>query len=192
MWLSPLIAARAKSGRRHLEGEALADEAGEFRLVVERVDGRNHAAGAVAEQEDRQAGLARLGDLDHAGEVGDIVVDVLDVEPLAFRLAAAAEIEGVDGEAACDELLRRPEILAAMRIDAVADDDHRPGRRPPAATTRKKILRPPVPSNVSSVGGVCDDLFHRNPPCRCKIGLKSSSVAGRGERPGGRRRFSRI
>ena len=45
-------------GRRHLEGEALADESRELGLVFERVDAGDDAAGAVPEQEDRQPWLA--------------------------------------------------------------------------------------------------------------------------------------
>ena len=56
-------------GGRDPEGEVLADEAGQLGLVVERVDARDDAAGAVAEQEERQAGLALLGDADQPAKV---------------------------------------------------------------------------------------------------------------------------
>ena len=59
----PLEDGEGEIGRRNLEGEALADQSGELGLVVERIKARHHTAGAVAEQENRQAGLARLGDL---------------------------------------------------------------------------------------------------------------------------------
>ena len=111
-----------KAGRRHLEGEALADEPGELGLVVEHVADGDDAAGAVAEQEHRQAGIARLRDLHGAGDVAHIVGDILDIEALAFRLAAAAQIERVNREAALHELLGRPDVLPAVRVDAVADD----------------------------------------------------------------------
>ena len=96
-----------------LEGEALADEAGEAGLVLERVDAGGDAAGAVAEQEDRQAGLALLGDLDEPGEGGDVVVDGVDVVAVAVGAAAAGQIERIDREAGGDELLGGPEIVAA-------------------------------------------------------------------------------
>jgi hypothetical protein len=44
--------------RRHLMREALADETGQFFLMLERVDARDDAAGAVAQQKPRQPGSA--------------------------------------------------------------------------------------------------------------------------------------
>ena len=89
--------------------------------MVERVDARGDAAGAVAEQEERQAGLALLGDADQPAEVVGPVLDPLDEIALAVGLAAAAQVERIDGEAAADELLGGPEILAAVRVEPVAD-----------------------------------------------------------------------
>ena len=52
--------------RGHLEREALADQPRELRLVLERVQARDDAAGAVTEQEHRQARLARFRERDEA------------------------------------------------------------------------------------------------------------------------------
>ena len=131
----PLDGGEGEAWRRHLEREALADEAGELGLVLERVDRRDDAAGTVAEQEHRHAGIPRFRDPHGAGHVAHIVRDVLDIESLAFRFAAAAQIERVHGEPGLHKLLRRPDILPAVRIDAVTDDDHGAGLpfRPPRA-----------------------------------------------------------
>ncbi len=69
----PLDGRQREPGGRHLEREALADEAVDLVLVVERVGAGDDTAGAVAEQVDRQPGVALLGDVDHPGDVGDIL-----------------------------------------------------------------------------------------------------------------------
>jgi hypothetical protein len=74
-------------------------------------------------REDRQTGMARLGDLHGARQVGNIVGDILDVEALALRLAAAAQIEREYRMALLHQFAGGPEILAAMGVHAVADHD---------------------------------------------------------------------
>ena len=69
---------------RHLKGEAFADEAGEFALMFKSVEARDDAAGAVTEHENREAGVIGAGDPDSAVDVGDVVSECLDVEPLAI------------------------------------------------------------------------------------------------------------
>ena len=77
----------------------------------------------MTEQEDRQARVARFREFHDLGDVAHIVRNVLDIEALALGLSAAAQIERVDGEPGLHELLGRPDILTAVRIDAVADHD---------------------------------------------------------------------
>jgi hypothetical protein len=83
----------------------------------------------------RQPRLPRLGELYEGCQIADVVGELLDVEPLAARLAAAAVIQGVDGEPALQELLGHPLILTAVGIETVRDDDDAAGlaRRPPGA-----------------------------------------------------------
>ena len=81
-------------------------------------------------EEDLQPRVPLLCDHDHAADVGGILGDVLDVEPLALGLPPAAKVDGVDREAARRELFRCPGVLPAVRVDAVADRDH-PSRRAP-------------------------------------------------------------
>ena len=108
------------------------------------------AARAVAEQEHRQAGLARLGHLDDVGEVVDVVVDLLDEEALALRPAAAPMIQRVHGEPAatsCSATQRycplcelNPWEMTTTACGAVAGNH-----------ARVKILTPPIPSKLPSV-----------------------------------------
>ena len=108
-WLRPLSTASAKSGAGTWKREALADEAGELGLVLERVDAGDDAAGAVAEQEHRQARARATSRASRAPATSlDVVGELLDVEALAVGLAAAAQVERVDGEAARHELLGDP------------------------------------------------------------------------------------
>ena len=51
----PLQHRECKIRRRHLEREALADQSGQFLLVIERIEARHHATGAMTEQEHRKA-----------------------------------------------------------------------------------------------------------------------------------------
>src|SRR5207237_2728849 len=121
--------------RRHLKGEALADEPVYLRLMVEHIARRSHPAGAVPEQEELEPGMARFRDRYRACDVCDVIRDILDIEALAFRTPPAAQVERENRIAAPDQLIRRPEMLPAMRIDAVADDHHRTrlARRLPCA-----------------------------------------------------------
>ena len=89
--------------------------------MVEGVGARDDSARAVAQEVDRQLGMALLGYQNQTAEVRHVFGDVLDVEPSPFGLAAAAQ---VDGEAAGDELPGRPGVLPAMGVHAVADDHH--------------------------------------------------------------------
>ncbi len=111
-----------KLRRRHLEGEALADEPGKLRLVVERIEARNHAAGAMAEQEDRQAGSARPCRVDGRRHVGDIVGDRLHIEALAVRLTASAQVDRIDGQAQRRQAVCHPQIIATMCVETGHND----------------------------------------------------------------------
>jgi hypothetical protein len=114
--------------RRDLEGEALADQPGDLRLVVERVGAGDDAARAVAQHVDGQPRMTLLRDPGQPAQVGDVVGDVLHIEALAVRLAAAAQVECMGSEAPGGKLLADPAILPAMRVHAVADHHDRAGR----------------------------------------------------------------
>ena len=131
----PLSTDKREIRRRHLVRETLADEAREVVLVVQHVVARDHAAGAVAEHEHRQPRLTRPRELHDQVHVGLVLRKLVDVVPLAIGLAAAAQIERIDRKPARDELLRGPEVVAAVRIEAVHhhDDRARLALRPPPA-----------------------------------------------------------
>ena len=140
-------------GRVHLERKALADQTGDLVLILQRVDARDHAARAVAEQVDRHAGFALLRDLDEHRDVADIVRHIVDIEALAVRFTAAAQVERVDREARGLQLLAGPQILTAVGIDAM---DRWPPRRAASrsdATTGRKskdpLRRRTVPHSLS-------------------------------------------
>src|SRR5262249_55892583 len=62
------------------------------------------------------------------GHVADIIRDVFDIETLTIRSSASAQIQRVYGVALADELFGRPDVLTAMRVDAMADHDDRSRR----------------------------------------------------------------
>ena len=68
--------------------------------MVEHVVAGDDAAGAVAEHEHRQAGLARARKLHEQVDVALVLGEFLDVVALAVGLAAAAQVERVHREAA--------------------------------------------------------------------------------------------
>ena len=104
-------------------------------LILNHVDRRDDAAGAVAEQEHRQVRLARFRDLHGTGHVGHVLFDIFDKESFAVRFPPAAQIEGIRRVPGLHELLGDPDVLSAVRIDAMTDDDHgaRLRIRPPGA-----------------------------------------------------------
>ena len=53
---------KSEGGRRHLEGEALADWCCQFRLMLERIEARHDTAGAVTQEIDRNPRGATLPD----------------------------------------------------------------------------------------------------------------------------------
>ena len=124
----PLDGGQREAGRRHLKREALTDESGQLLLVLQDIDRRDNAAGAVSKQEDRQPRMTGLCESDRRGDVADVVRDILDEEPFTVGSAAAPQIERVDGKAGGGELFAGPQILPAVGIDAVTDDDHRARR----------------------------------------------------------------
>ena len=87
----PLEHRQREIRRRHPVRETLADQAGEVRLVVEHVVAGDHAAGAVAEHEHRQAGLARARQFHEQVDVALVLGELVDVVALAVGLAAAAQ-----------------------------------------------------------------------------------------------------
>ena len=105
----PLDGGEREARRRHLEGEALADEAGELRPGAPAR--RSHETTPPALWPSRNTGKPGCRDFASsisAGDVADVLGDVLDVETLAVGLAAAAQVEREDREAGGGELLGRP------------------------------------------------------------------------------------
>ena len=81
----------------------------------------------------------------------DVVGELLDVEALAVGLAAAAKIERVDREPVGDQLLGDPDVVAAVRVEAVRDEHDGAAAGGLRRHARVKILSPPSPSNEPSV-----------------------------------------
>src|SRR5262249_3064501 len=84
--------------------------------------------GAVTEHERRQTVLARFHQRDESRHVADVVVELLDVEALAVRAAAAAQIDRVRRQAVGRQLIRHPLVIAAVRVEA-GNDRHYAARR---------------------------------------------------------------
>jgi hypothetical protein len=76
----------------------------------------------MSEQKDRQTGFARCRQLHESVDVAQVLLEAFDVEAFAVGLAAAAQVEGVDREAVRDQLLGNPDVVAAMRVEAM--DEH--------------------------------------------------------------------
>jgi hypothetical protein len=91
--------------------------------VVERVQARDNSPCAVTKKKDRQVRFARLPDSHDRLDVTDVVLEGFDIEALAFRVAATAQIYGIYAKAICDELLRNPLVVPAVRVEARNDDD---------------------------------------------------------------------
>src|SRR6187397_505978 len=89
--------------------------------MLQRVDRRHDAAGTVPQQKHRQSGLARSCELHDGVDVVGVVLEGVDVEPFTVGLTTTAEIKRVDREAARGQLLCRPEIVATVGFDAMAD-----------------------------------------------------------------------
>ena len=141
--------------------EALTDETCELLLMVERIDARDHAAGAVPEHEHRQSGLARFREPDDRRDVAHPIRQPVDEEAFAVRLAAPAQIRRVHGHAAADKLLRHPQVFAAVRVEAVDDDDHRARRRFRVPGPQEDRL---TAADLQPFFARAESLRHRVPP----------------------------
>src|SRR5262245_6310676 len=125
----PLEQRQREVGRGNLVCEALAQEAGQLVLMLERIAAGHHSARAVTEKEQRQARLGRLDERYEAMQVSHELVELVDVVALAHGLAVAPQIHRVYGEPLIPQLLGRPLIEAAMCLEAVLEDGH--GTRSP-------------------------------------------------------------
>ena len=123
----PLEDGESEIRRVDLEGEALADQSGKVRLVLQGIDAGDDAAGAVAEDEHGEPRLPRLRQIHKSIHVAQIVPELLEVVTLAVRLAPAVQVQRVHREAAGHELVGRPEIMTAVGIETVDDHDHAAG-----------------------------------------------------------------
>src|SRR5215472_12377456 len=106
-------------------GEAFADQPGQFGLVIKRVEARDNAACAMTEQKKGQSRFSRSCLVDNGLDVLDVILKLVNVEALAIRTAAAAQVHGVDGQALCGQLLGYPSVVATMGVKTRNDDDHR-------------------------------------------------------------------
>src|SRR6476619_4339753 len=95
----PLERRDREVGCGHLKREALAHEARELRLMRDRVEARHHPTGAVAEQEGGESGVTPLRERHHRRDVLYVLRHRLEVESLAVRTAAPAQVEGIGREA---------------------------------------------------------------------------------------------
>src|SRR5262249_62327648 len=84
----------------------------------------DHAAGTGTEQEYWQVRLARLDEVDEGRELVGPIRELLDEEACALGAAAAAMVQRVDGEPVGCELLRRPFVEPAVRVQSVGDYDY--------------------------------------------------------------------
>ena len=105
-------------------GEAFADQSGQFGLVIKRVEARDNAACAMAEQEKGQSRFSRPCHVDNGLDVLNVILKTVNVEALAIRTAAAAQVHGVDGQALCDQLLGYPRVVATMGVKTWNNDDN--------------------------------------------------------------------
>ena len=84
----------------------------------------------MAEQENGQTRVATLRETDHRGDIGNLLGDMRDMKALAIRLAAPAKIKRAGCETRHREMAGWPQGLAAVRVDAAADDDDLRDRLP--------------------------------------------------------------
>ena len=110
--------------RIYLKGKTLADKTSQLGLVFQRADGRRPSAGTMTEQEHGQARLSGFREPHEDVDVVQIVVKLLQVEPVAVRLAAPAQVDREHRELVRHELFGDPCVIPAVRLDAVADSDH--------------------------------------------------------------------
>src|SRR5262245_17891209 len=142
-------------GRRHFMREALADQSGEVGRVLERVNAGDDAAGAVAEHEERDAGLARLREMHERGGVPDVVAELLDEEALALGAPAPPEIDRIHREPAGRQLIGDPRVVAAVGVEAGnnRDDGTDAGLRPPRSNEQFVTVGARHPIFVGLAGG---------------------------------------
>src|SRR5262245_7939460 len=88
-----------KIRRGCLKGEALADQAGERRRMIERIQAGKDPAGAVSEQEHGKARVSGPHEVDERRDIADVVGELVDVEPFAVGPAASTEVYGIRGVA---------------------------------------------------------------------------------------------
>src|ERR1700730_11673325 len=93
--------------------------------MLERVNAGYDSPRTVPEQVHRQAGLPRLCQRDHRGDIVHVVGELLDVEAFTVGVAAAMQIGRITGQAGGDKLHASPLILPAVIVEAVADDHDR-------------------------------------------------------------------
>ena len=105
-------------GRGQVMGEAFADQPSQFSLVIERIKARDDTTSAVTEQKKGQVRFSRFCHLDYRLNVSDVILKILNVEALAIRISASAQVDGVHGQTCCNKLLSHPRIVAAVGVEA--------------------------------------------------------------------------
>ena len=88
-----------KIRRGCLKGEAFADQAGERRRMIERIQAGKDPTGAMPEQEHGKARVSRPNEVHERRDITHVVHKLVDVEPFAVGLAASTEVYGIRGVA---------------------------------------------------------------------------------------------
>jgi hypothetical protein len=86
-----------KIGCRQLMREAFTNQPRQLSLMVESVETRHDAAGAVTQHENGLARLSGFYDGHNHLDIPDIVFKRFDIEALAVGISATTQIQGVDG-----------------------------------------------------------------------------------------------
>src|SRR5439155_27170364 len=82
-----------------LKREAFADQAGERRRMIERIQAGQDPTSAVLEQKHGKAGVSRFHHVHERRDIAHVVVELVDVEPFAVGPATSTEVYGVGGMA---------------------------------------------------------------------------------------------
>src|SRR6266705_4014137 len=115
-----------------LEGEAFADQAGERRRMIERIQAGQDPTGAMPQQKYGKARVSRFHHVHERRDIAHVVGELVDVEPFAVGPATSTEVYGIRGVAHGRESLSHPGVVPAVRIETGHDyDGSACGRRGP-------------------------------------------------------------
>jgi hypothetical protein len=100
--------------RRNFKCKTLANQSGQFFLMFECINARQHPTRTVTKQKHRQSRFARLRELYHLVNVADVFRNTVDVEPLAVRIATATQIDGINSQTCIGKLIGSPEVITTV------------------------------------------------------------------------------